>query len=170
MALAVRPAKRCHHRVPSCMRVLRHSPPASPSSPRGQARFCPQLHSRVTDSTLVGATNCRSTAHTAEMREGTAVFIVVFFVSFHPGLGRGRVRSQCPGSMSGSLTSPHGQHREAFLPHKTPRPPRAQPQSNLAGARGMPGLVVLSGPVGRGYHSWGHQELGRPEREEKSPG
>lgn len=124
-------------------------PLTSPSSPRGQARFCPQFHSRVTDSTLVGATSCGSTGHTAERREGKAVFIVVCFASFHPGLGRGRARSQCPGSMSGSLTSPHGQHREAFLPHRTPQPPRAQPQCNRAGAPGMPGFVVLSGPLGR---------------------
>lgn len=95
-----------------------------------------------------GCNKLRSTGHTAEMREGKAVFIVVCFASFHPGLGRGRARPQCPGSMSGSLTSPHGQHREAFLPHRTPQPPHAQPQCNRAGAPGMPGFVVLSGPLG----------------------
>lgn len=98
----------------SILRALTPQFPANPSSLRGQARFCPQFHSRMSDSTLVGATSCRSAGHTAETREGRAVFIVIFFVSFHPGLGRGRARSQCPRSTSGSLTSPRGRRREAF--------------------------------------------------------
>ena len=118
----------------------------------------------------MGATSCRSTGHTAETREGRAVFIVVFFVSFHPGEGRGWPRSQCPRSTSGSLTSPHGRRREAF--------PRAElggrhaPSPGAAGrpsARGTPGLVVLRGRAGeragRGSEGWGHQEAERSGRE-----
>lgn len=106
-------------------------PAVSRSSPRSRARFCPQFHSRVTDSTLGGATSCRSTGHTAETREGRAVFIVAFFVSFHPGEGGRRARSQRARSTSGSLTSPHGRRREA-LP-RTELAGRHAPSPNAAG-------------------------------------
>lgn len=131
VALAGRAAEPCHHPVPSC--ELCPAARASRSSLRGQTRFCPQFHSGVTDSTLVGATSCRSTGHTAETREGRAVFIVVFFVSFHPGEGREWPRSQCPRSMSISLTSPHGRRREAF--------PRAELGGRHAPSPGAAGRV-----------------------------
>lgn len=155
VALAGRPAEPCHHPVPSC--ELCPAAPAGRSSPRSQARFCPQFHSRVTDSTLAGATSCRSTGHTAATREGRAVFIVVFFVSFHPGEGRGWPRSQCPRSTSVSLTSPHGRRREAF--------PRAElggrhaPSPGAAGRAGARHAGTCSPPPAGGA---GVRGLGPP--------
>lgn len=71
--------------------------------------------------------------HRTHSREGRAVFIVVFFVSFHPGEGREWPRSQCPRSMSISLTSPHGRRREAF--------PRAELGGRHAPSPGAAGRV-----------------------------
>lgn len=123
-------------------------PAVSRSSPRSRARFCPQFHSRVTDSTLGGATSCRSTGHTAETREGRAVFIVAFFVSFHPGEG-GKTGAFPARSQHERITYlPAWPAPGGFTPHRARRPPRAQPQCSRPGALGTPGLVVSAGGVG----------------------
>ncbi|XP_070123696.1 uncharacterized protein [Equus caballus] len=113
------------------------APPRSPRrAPPPQARtlLAPVLlrRDRLHDR---GATSCRCTGHPAETREGKAAFIVVFFVSFHPGEGRGRPPSCCPRSSSGPLAAPQGRRRAA-VPAQSSAAPLAQPQSSRrAGAR-----------------------------------
>lgn len=141
---------RCAQPSRAATRVLPASsnlqPPASPSSPPGRARFCPQFHSRETDYTLVGATSCRGTGHTRETRGVYCGFL--------------RFLSSWRGERAGAFPLPSQHEWITYLPtwpapggfprRRTRRPPRAQPRCSRPGARGTPGLVVLRGPAGRG--------------------
>lgn len=146
-------------------------PPASPSAALGRARFCPQFHSRVTESTLVGATSCRGTGHTAETREG-------FYCGFL------RVLSSWRGERAGAFPVPSQHEWITYLPAwpapggfprrgapAATRPAPVQPagRARHAGTCSSPRARAGRGRVGVAAGPPGRSEAGK-WRDGKGPG